>query len=325
MSDLERRLRELRAAKSNSVEDDALALRERVRTGHVDEPRLRLAALLGSPGARELLGAAAPSIDREVGGWVKSMTERAPPEAALRVAVATVRHVVPLWERRPERCDRHGALVCRDALCQADPRLRAALERLEACLVSPANTAVAALFESRAAAQQAEADLRAARGESFAPRGWSMEDIMDYTGGYGETEQKEPIALAVTRATLAAIALFADVDRRRELCTTMRVKYCKLYLGDHGNGIGRDLRPDEPGWEDAWRRAASELASDAAGRAVGAVRSFARDEAIARRIEVGYLTSERFEEVRAVVRADVLPWALGRGDPLAARVAARGR
>src|SRR5262245_45697555 len=128
------RLRELeRTWRAQRTPGDELALvQHRARVGAIPPATLELVAAMGLPSARRALGVEpAEPLPDEPRAWVKALIA-AEPRCGLRVAIAALRHALPLWEKLPERCERHGAIGCEQKLCRLDLRPRRAVELAEA-------------------------------------------------------------------------------------------------------------------------------------------------------------------------------------------------
>ncbi len=98
MSDARLRELERRWKETNSPDDEAAYLLERVRVGDLTRERLELAAYCGQEGASRALGGSAPTPSHDLVAWVGGLEqwgERAVTLAAAAIAVG----VLPVYER----------------------------------------------------------------------------------------------------------------------------------------------------------------------------------------------------------------------------------
>ncbi|MCO5172530.1 MAG: hypothetical protein M9894_40050 [Planctomycetes bacterium] len=189
------RLRRLeRAAAQGDLDARVRLLCERLRSGELDEERVRLAAYLGDPAARLLLGPKAPDLPviRARGGlelnqrrWITGLRAYGK-EWLVRAAVAIARARFTAWDRwdeadeRPRRalaaaeawlacpCEahaeeadlaQHAALGAAHALVSpGEPRPSTAREGLSRLLCAAAGAAATAAFAAAQAARAAAAD-----------------------------------------------------------------------------------------------------------------------------------------------------------------------
>lgn len=309
-------LRELlrRWQASRSAMDEAAWLAARLRAGELAPERLLLCARIGSTGARRLLGAEAPRPERDVERWLEGLLQDAP-ELALRAAIAALRRVVPAWEHQPERCERHGALQCRAAPCQPDPRVRRVLLPLEATAVrGVADHELLVVARGCVAARE---DLEAGRGSQSVHIAGHRRDA----GGeaeYHEATWKVHAARAGLLAAGAGLVLHGTTEERIEARALITPR-APLHLPD----FPAPLAPEHPEWTRYAGALGTLMATRAAVEGLPTLRALAREQAQTRRVDPGYAVQEALEEVRDGVRRELLPWFLGVEDPLAGVLARR--
>ncbi len=153
MSD--QRLRELERGwrTGGAVEAEAALVRERLRLGLVDEPRLRLAARLGHGASRLVLGLLDDRPPGDVRRRLAALDHdlgRSGPEAVVRAAIALARSRVRLWGHTRAS----GSAADR-------ARLLAALDAAVAWVRCPCDLHVAEAAEAVAPAERAVQGLRA--------------------------------------------------------------------------------------------------------------------------------------------------------------------
>lgn len=149
---MDARLRQLERLLRNG---DPALLRERLRAGMVSPDDLWLAAHLGHPGARELLGEEAPPAREELRCWVDDLERRG---LAERVAIAAAEAALPVYlsgkptDARPAEA-LSAARAMRDARARRAPvpneldpfaRFIAALKAAEEVGAGPAHWAAMA-------------------------------------------------------------------------------------------------------------------------------------------------------------------------------------
>lgn len=308
-------LRELlrRWQASGAPADAAAWLGARLRTGELPEARLLAAAALGSPGARRLLGPDAPRPVRELEPWFAAARELEP-ALGLRAAIAALRRGLTLFEARPERCERHGALRCQQAPCTIDLRPRLALEAIERDELAAAVSA--GLRAKLEACRDSQRTLELEPAASARPVGLGRQEEAIT---YGETSRKRRYPAAVIQLAGALIATRgSDAQKEAALGFLDGVALAALRTAE-----GRPLTPRDLEWGPAWERARAGLETQAFADTLPLVRAQAREDAAARGLDRDYALQEALEDLRQAIKAEVVPWLLGTADPLAERLARR--
>lgn len=149
LTDARRRERERRWREGGGVADAAGYLRELVRTGAgPTPPRLRLAAVLGDPVARAVLGADAPPAaaggPEQVGDAVAEFLGRMPGPrraAAIRIALAAARLLAVRGEGQPLAAARRALAATERWLEEQALESQEALRRAAAACLAGARTA----------------------------------------------------------------------------------------------------------------------------------------------------------------------------------------
>lgn len=309
-------LRELlrRWQASGAPSDAAAWLGARLRAGELPPARLQAAALLGSPGARRLLGPEAPRPPRDLEEWFAAACQLEP-ALGLRAVIAALRRALPLFEARPERCERHGALRCQQGPCRVDLRPRQALE-----LVEQDELAGAPGGALRGAIEACRDCQRGLELEPVAPPRPVGLRRQEEAVTYGETSRKRRYPAAVIQAACALVAQRgSDAQRDAAVGLLEGVALAPLLRAEGGAALG----PRDPAWAGAWEQARAALEAQAFADVLPLVRASAREDAAARGIDRDYALQEALEDLRAAVKAEVVPWLLDSADPLAERLARR--
>lgn len=320
MADEQLRSLERRWAASRLPEDEQALVLARVRAGTIDGATLALASALGSRSARRALGdRKEPTLPQDPAAWLAAVVERAGPASAQRGAAAALRQVLPLWDARPERCERHGAVACADPLCGLDPRPRAALEAVETSLLMAAPLSPARLKEldaARRACDSAADDAVRGRGSQVRYRG---EDTL-LRATYDEGSVIVHVALAVSWLVTSLLARDGDEALHARLDAEVRPGR-ELPGGVFVSTLWGTMPRHVPrGQPLPWSSTVVPLAVQAVTEALVSVRAHARSDAARRGVDGPFTLSEALHAMRKAMGAELAPWLLGLGDPLADRV-----
>lgn len=135
---MDHRTRDLeRCAQTGDVSAEVLLLRRRVRAGELSPEGLSLAAFLGHPASRELLGHEAPEVPAGYQDWLERLRPRGP-EVVMRVSVAAAGRVVPLLGSLLLTSDAEHPQPVLDAaaealICPCLPHVRDVLHAAQRC------------------------------------------------------------------------------------------------------------------------------------------------------------------------------------------------
>lgn len=311
------RLRELERAwrSARTIVNEAALIAERLRLGLLDPARLELVALMGAPAAMRVIATKAKAqLPEDPADWLEAVASRNPSYAP-RGACAALRHVFPLWDRRPARCERHGALDCAESACQVDPRPRRMLELVETYIVS--SSALVQPAELERALDECDAaavDVVQGRGSGTRYRG---EDVL-LRATYDEGDRKVHLALAAGWAVASLIARDGDAGIRTRLFERLQPPDSRVLPG--GTVVNTLLgtlprhvsRQDPLDWNIAWPA----LAVQAVRETLPCVRGFAREDAVERRVDPNYAIGEAAADVRVAMQKELALFVLGLGDPL---------
>ncbi len=305
MADEQLRALERRWAATRLPEDEQALVQARVRAGRIDGATLTLAAALGSRSARRCLGGLAEvGLPDHPTRWLEAITARLGPDVALRGAVAALRHLLPLWEGRSERCARHGFRECAEVLCRPDPRVRHALERVEGDLVLSSPLPA----EARVTLAGSLADCELAAWDAGSER----------SGGYDVDATLRHVARAAAWGVAALLAREGGQELRERHAQERRLGVApyggpRVFLR---SAVPKHLRLEE---ELPWPELVGPFTQAAMEEALVCVRAHTREDAARRGIDGAYALAEAQRALRAAMGAALVPWLLGLGDPLAER------
>lgn len=311
MADDRLRALERRWKETGAAEDEAAWLREQVRHGDLPAERLRLAAYLGHEPALRVAGDAGVIA---VGDWLG-----------------------PLGEHGREACVRVGLAAARAGrLALAAEPARAVIEAAEAWLICPCGRHEALAFDRSVAAwdvlceevdaaaldlrwhvigQEDAASLRREYRREIASQPASARALRDLipfadTGGASDDMVALVVRGGAVPGALVEVHLTWHVESDPAWPATGRVSLAAWVEDSLTDSLSEALRPAVAATSAAvwlcapgpWREAPVFPASVPVAYA-----GYGREQA----------------EVLRAIRADVVPWALGRGDPVRDRVAAR--